>query len=87
MKRLIIIFAVLFFLVGGGVSAMRTLQLSPFAENANVPTGSASKDSKPTSAVPLFVEMESLAVPILQGDRAVATVQIQLRLEASTAAN
>jgi hypothetical protein len=87
MKRLIIICAILFFLIGGGVSAMRTLQLGPFAEDADAPASAKNNEPKPVEALPLFVEMDLLAVPILQGDRAVATVQIQLRLEASTAAN
>ncbi len=76
MKKLLLIFGLLLMLGGGTVSALKFLKLGPFQGDEVV-------EEKPEEEVEdktLFVDTEPLAIPIFQGNRVAATVQIQVKL-------
>ncbi len=77
MKKLLLIFGLLIMLGGGTVSALKFLNLGPFQGDAEV----EEKPEEQVEDTTLFVDMEPLAIPIFQGNRVVATVQIQVKLE------
>ncbi len=76
MKKLAIVFAVLIMLGGGAVSVMKWLQVGPFEL-----TGEETAEQQEPSEPPRFIEMEQLIIPIFQGEKVVANIQIQLKLE------
>ena len=77
MKIAVIIFAVLVMLGGGAVSIMKWLQMGPFE-----PTVEELAEQQESSEPPRFIDMDQLTIPIFQGEKVVANVQIQLKLEA-----
>ncbi|HIJ43157.1 MAG: hypothetical protein QF511_05755 [Rhodospirillales bacterium] len=76
MKIAVIIFAVLVMLGGGAVSIMKWLQMGPFE-----PTVEELAEQQESSEPPRFIDMDQLTIPIFQGEKVVANVQIQLKLE------
>ena len=76
MKKLLLIFGLLVMLCGGTVSALKFLKLGPFQGEEVV----EEKPVEQIEATILFVDMEPLAIPIFQGNRVAATVQIEVKL-------
>lgn len=77
MKKLLLIFGLLLMLGGGTVSSLKFLKLGPFQGDEVV----EEKQEEEVEDTTLFVDMEPLAIPIFQGNRVAATVQIQVKLE------
>lgn len=78
MKRLLTIIFFLCLLIGALISAMKWLEIGPFKQDPRLKKAKAVV-AKPDTTV--FVDMEPLALPIFQGNRVAATVQIQIKLE------
>lgn len=78
MKKLLLIFGLLIMLGGGTVSSLKFLNLGPFKGDEVVEEDKQEEEVDDTT---LFVDMEPLAIPIFQGNRVAATVQIQVKLE------
>ena len=76
MKKLLLIFGLLVMLCGGTVSALKFLKLGPFQEEEVL----EEKPEEQVEATILFVDMEPLAIPIFQGNKVAATVQIEVKL-------
>lgn len=76
MKKLLLIFGLLVMLCGGTVSALKFLKLGPFQGEEIV----EEKPEEQVEATILFVDMEPLAIPVFQGNRVAATVQIEVKL-------
>ena len=77
MKKLLLIFGLLLMLGGGTVSSLKFLKLGPFQGDEVV----EEKQEEEVDDTTMFVDMEPLAIPIFQGNRVAATVQIQVKLE------
>ncbi len=77
MKKLLLIFGLLVMLGGGTVSSLKFLKVGPFQGDEVV----EEKQEEEVDDTTLFVDMEPLAIPIFQGNRVAATVQIQVKLE------
>ena len=78
MKKLLLIFGLLIMLGGGTVSSLKFLNLGPFKGDEVVEEDKQEEEVDDTT---MFVDMEPLAIPIFQGNRVAATVQIQVKLE------
>lgn len=77
MKKILVILAALFILAGGAVAALKWLGLGPFAS-----TDEAKKEApKKPEVQTIFIDMDPIMVPLLQGNAVAATVQIQIKLE------
>ena len=76
MKKLLLIFGLLVMLCGATVSALKFLKLGPFQGEEVV----EEKPVEQIEATILFVDMEPLAIPIFQGNKVAATVQIEVKL-------
>ncbi|MCH7485743.1 MAG: hypothetical protein IIC04_02020 [Proteobacteria bacterium] len=76
MKKILITFVALIMLAGGGFSALKALKMGPFAEE-----GEVSEEEAPPPEPPRIIDFDPLYLPIFQGDRVAATIQIQFRLE------
>ena len=80
-KKLILIIAVIIMIGGGGFSGMKVMELGPFAP---APAAGADKEAPKLSKrdrAPRFVDMDPLLIPVFQGNRVAAMVQIRLQLE------
>ncbi len=78
MKKLVIAVAIMLMLAGATISVLKWLGIGPFGDPAEVEATGTTPDE------PLhFVTMDVLVIPIFQGDKVTATVQIQLKLEAA----
>ncbi len=75
MKKLIIVFVVVLLLAGGAFSVMKWMKMGPFAEE-----GQEQEAPAPVEP-PRFLDMEGLNIPIFQGERVAAIIQIQLKIE------
>ena len=76
MKKLLLIFGLLVMLCGSTVGTLKFLKLGPFQGEEVV----EEKPEEQVEATILFVDMEPLAIPIFQGNRVAATVQIEVKL-------
>jgi len=76
MKKLIIIIALLVMLTGGAIAALKTMSLGPFKNQIK-----AVKVKKFQADTAIFIDMEPLGIPIFRGNRVIATIQIQVKLE------
>lgn len=76
MKKILLIFGLLVMLCGGTVSTLKFLKFGPFQGEEVV----EEKPEEQVEATILFVDMEPLAIPIFQGNRVAATVQIEVKL-------
>ncbi len=81
MKKLFIIFAVLLLLAGAAFSVMKWMKIGPFQEQG------VEQETAAPAEPPRFLDMEGLNIPIFQGERVAAIVQIQLKLEIIGEAN
>jgi flagellar FliL protein len=77
LKKLIIMVVGLMILGGGAVSVMKWMKLGPFEEVAV----EGQEEQMVRDDDTLFVDMEPLVIPVYQGDKVAATVQIQVKLE------
>ena len=77
MKKLIIMVVGLMILGGGAVSVMKWMKLGPFEEVAV----EGQEEQMVRDDDTLFVDMEPLVIPVFQGVKVAATVQIQVKLE------
>ncbi len=78
MKKLVIAVAIMLMLAGATISVLKWLGIGPFGDPAEVEATGTTPDE------PLhFVTMDVLVIPIFQGEKVAATVQIQLKLEAT----
>lgn len=88
MKILISGIALLIMIVGGGIAAMKALELGPFAPT---PVEGASKMAEKPAADPLepprFVDIDPLVIPVFQDSGVAATIQINIKLETVGAKN
>ncbi len=83
MKKLVIAVAVMLMIGGATVSVLKWLSIGPFAE-VEAEAEAVETEATGTSGEPLrFIAMDVLVIPIFQGEKVVATVQIQLKLEAA----
>jgi len=77
-KKLVIAVAIMLMLAGATISVLKWLGIGPFGDPAEVEATGTTPDE------PLhFVTMDVLVIPIFQGEKVAATVQIQLKLEAT----
>ncbi len=82
MKKLVIAVAIMLMLAGATISVLKWLGIGPFGDPAEVEATGTTPDE------PLhFVTMDVLVIPIFQGEKVAATVQIQLKLEATNVEN
>ena len=82
MKKLIIIIALLVMLTGAAIAALKTLNLGPFRDQEKV-----EKVKKVKADTTIFIDMEPLGIPIFQGNKVIATIQIQVKLETTNEDN
>lgn len=77
----ILIFVVAGFIVlaGGAITIMQQLEMGPFAPKPEVQETATT--AKPAVDPVRFVLMETLVVPVIQNDRVVSTIQIEVQLE------
>jgi len=78
MKKIVIAIFVIMLLSGATISVMKWLKLGPFAEPAEMMEKPAPVKEVVKST---FLDMEPLIIPLYSGDKAIATVQIQVKLE------
>ncbi len=71
-------------LAGATVSVLKWLGIGPFGNGDAV--GTEATGTTPGEP-PRFVSMDVLVIPIFQGEKVAATVQIQLKLEAANLEN
>ena len=82
MKKLVIAVAIMLMLAGATISMLKWLGIGPFGDPAEVEATGTTPDE------PLhFVTMDVLVIPIFQGEKVAATVQIQLKLVATNLEN
>ena len=82
MKKLVIAVAIMLMLAGATISVLKWLGIGPFGDPAEVEATGTTPDE------PLhFVTMDVLVIPIFQGEKVAATVQIQLKLVATNLEN
>lgn len=87
MKKIVIAVAVVLMLAGGTVSVLKWLGIGPFAEVEAEAEAVETGATGPSGEPPRFVTMDALVIPVFQGDKVAATVQIQLKLEAANVEN
>ncbi len=74
-----VIIAALLILAGGAVAAMKWLEVGPFASEMSAEVEHV--EAPPEDAI--YINMEPLVIPVIQGSQAVATIQIQIKLQAA----
>ncbi len=79
MKKIVIAAAVMLMLAGATVSVLKWLGIGPFGNGDAVDEATGTTPGE----TPSFVTMDVLVIPIFQGENVAATVQIQLKLEAT----
>ena len=84
-KKIIVVIAAILMIAGSAFAAMQIMEIGPFAPEPQAAeaekTGHDSDSDTP--AVPRFIELDPMVIPVIEGDRVAATVQIQLQLEIS----
>ena len=78
MKKLILLFAMFLFLIGGTIGLLKFLEIGPFKPKNGEVKKVVIEEVVDTT---VFIDMEPMAIPIFQGNRVAATVQIQVKLE------
>ena len=79
MKKIIVILAALFILVGGAVATLKWLGLGPF-ENSETAETEEAPDKDPGMQT-IFVDMEPIMVQLLKGNAVAMTVEVQVKIE------
>jgi flagellar protein FliL len=75
-KKIMIILAALFILAGGAVAVLKWLGVGPFEEQSEVQEAPEEPEVQT-----IFIDMDPIMVPLLQGNSVAALVQIQVKLE------
>ena len=83
-KKLVIAVAIMLMLAGATIGVLKWLGVGPFGAGGAVETESTGTTPGDTLR---FVTMDVLVIPIFQGEKVAATVQIQLKLEAASVEN
>ncbi len=84
MKKLVIAGAAILMLAGAAIGVLAWLGIGPFGDGDAVDV----EATETTPGEPLrFVTMDALVIPIFQGEKVAATVQIRLKLEAANQEN
>ncbi len=78
MKKLIFIFSLLVMLSGATVSLLKWMKLGPF-QSEGVAKEEVIQEEDGDNTV--FIDMEPLGIPIFQGSKVAATIQIQVKLQ------
>jgi flagellar basal body-associated protein FliL len=78
MKKLIFIFSLLVMLSGATVSLLKWMKLGPFQEEGVAKEEVIQEEDGDNT---VFIDMEPLGIPIFQGNKVAATIQIQVKLE------
>ena len=78
MKKLMLLIAMFLMLVGGTIGLLKFLEEGVFKPKEGEIKEVIEKEVIDTT---VFIDMEPLAIPIFQGNRVAATVQIQVKLE------
>jgi flagellar basal body-associated protein FliL len=78
MKKLLLLLAMFLFLIGSTIGLLQYLQLGPFKPKKGEIRKVIKKEIEDTT---VFIDMEPMAIPVFQGNRVAATVQIQVKLE------
>jgi flagellar basal body-associated protein FliL len=76
-RILIMVVAGFIVLAGGAITIMQQLEMGPFAPKVEATSAAAAPRVDPVR----FVSMDTLVVPIIQNDRVVTTIQIEIQLE------
>ena len=77
MKKLILLFLMLLLLIGGTGGSLKLLELGPFKpKKGEVSKNIFLKQKKDTT---VFIDMDPLAIPIFQGNKVAATIQILVK--------
>jgi flagellar basal body-associated protein FliL len=85
MKKLILLFLMLLLLIGGTGGSLKLLELGPFKpKKGEVSKNIFLKQKKDTT---VFIDMDPLAIPIFQGNKVAATIQILVKLETNSEDN
>ncbi len=85
MKKLILLFAMLLMLIGGTAGALKFLELGSFKpEKGTISKKVIQKQEIDTT---IFIDMDPLAIPIFQGNKVAATIQILVKLETNSEDN
>ncbi len=84
MKKPALAVAIMLMLAGATIGVLKWLGIGPFGDGGAVETeATGTTPGEP----PRFVTMDVLVIPIFQGEKVAATVQIQLKLEATNVEN
>ncbi len=78
MQKLLLLLTLLLMLVGGTYGLLKYLETGPFKPEKGTVKEVIEKKVIDTT---VFIDMEPLAIPVFQGNRVAATVQIQVKLE------
>ena len=81
MKKLLIAIAAILILAGGAVAAMKWLQIGPFASTEMATE--AKEDPEEVKEDSIFVDLDPLMLPVINGNQIAGTIQIQVKLETS----
>ena len=87
MRKLALIFVVMLMIAGGVFSALKTLEMGPFAKTeeqlALEAAQQSSTDKKITAfgAKPYYLEMDPLLIPVFQDNELAGTIQIIYKME------
>jgi len=84
MKKLIFLIFLFVMLVGVTGGSLYFLEIGPFKPKKGEARRSFQKKEKDTT---VFIDMDPLAIPIFQGNRVAATIQIQVKLETNNKSN
>ena len=84
MKKLILLFLMLLMLIGGTAGSLILLELGPYTPKKGEVRKVIQKQEKDTT---VFIDMDPLAIPIFQGNKVAATIQILVKLETNSEDN
>jgi len=84
MKKLIFLFLMFLMLIGAAGGSLRFLEIGPFKPKKGEVRKTFRKQEKDTT---IFIDMDPLAIPIFQGNKVAAIIQIQVKLETNNNRN
>ena len=84
MKKMMIILAAILILAGGAIAAMKWLAIGPFEV---VEGAEEEKEPEEPQEDSIFIDMDPLMLPVIQGDQIAGTIQIQIKLETAGTEN
>jgi len=78
MKKLLLLIFMILFLIGATIGLLQFLGIGPFKPKKGEAIKIIEKEVVDTT---VFIDMDPMAIPVFQGNRVAATVQIQIKLE------